>query len=238
MANEKEVVAGDNGLDLIELLQIIWKSKWIILAMMVLGVLVTFIKVNYFTQDRYTANGILYVSNKSADGDTEVTKITQSDINSSRTLGTTYMEVLKTRSFLTDVGRAAYENHTTKLYKYGEIRQMMSVAAINETELLNISVTAESPHDAYLIAEQILTLAPQKLNSVFKSGEVEIVDEVVEPTSPVSKGGTRKMMLGAFVGVALGAVLVFILNFFDTKVRKSDDVAKRYNVSILGEIAK
>lgn len=236
MTNEKEARINDTELDLIELLQIMWKGKWIILAVAVVVALSTFVKITYFTENRYTAYGILYISNK-ADGEAD-NKITQSDITTSRTLGTTYIEMLRTRSFLTDVRYAAHRNHTTKLYTIAEIRKMMSVTSINETELLNISITATSPHDAYLIAQQILNLAPQKLATVFKSGEVKIVDEVVEPTNPINKGTTKKVLIAAFIGILLGAGLAFIINFFDTKIRKSEDVAKRYNVSILGEIAK
>ncbi len=246
MNNEKgnEALTTGNNLDMMELIQVLWKNKWIIFAFAAVAIIFSFVKVTYFTQDRYTANGILYVSNKSTDTDMEISKITQSDINSSRTLGTTYIEVLKTRSFLTDVGLMAYRGNqtlkerTSKRYTYGEIRRMLSVTAINETELLNISITAASPDDANILVQEILDLAPEKLTGIFKSGEVEIVDNPVKPTAPVNKGGTRKMLTSAFVGIVVGAALVFVLNFFDTKVRKSEDVAKRYNVSVLGEISR
>ena len=42
--------------------------------------------------------------------------------------------------------------------------------------------------------------------------------------------------MGAILGLVLGMAIVVVVNLFDTKVHKAEDVAKRYSVSILGEI--
>ena len=43
-------------------------------------------------------------------------------------------------------------------------------------------------------------------------------------------------VMGFIVGAAIAMAIVVVINLFDTKVHKSEEVAKRYNVSVLGEI--
>ena len=78
--------------------------------------------------------------------------------------------------------------------------------------------------------------APGKLISVFSSGQVTVVDEAVFEKNPVDKGAVKYTILGALAGIVLGVIIVLLFHFFDNKVHKGDDVAKRYSVSILGEL--
>ena len=229
--NKKENVV-EESIDLIELLQNIWKQKWVILTLAVIMGALAFVKVQYFTDDVYRSSGILYVSNRK---DTTISddSIKASDINASREFSTTYIQILQTRSFLKSISEK-----TGGKYTWAQIGRMMNISAVEETELLSIVVTAGNPEDAYEITSAILNNASSKLTGVFKNGDVSIVDDAVMPKAPMSKGVIRQIALGAIIGVVMGIAYVFIRNFFDTKVRKSEDVEKRYNVSVLGEIAQ
>ena len=222
----------EESFDLIELLQNIWHQKWIILTLALIMAVLAFVKTQYFTDDIYRSSGVLYISNRK-DTAANDDSIKVSDINASRQFSTTYIQILKTRSFLTNISEK-----TGGKYSWSQIGRMTSISAIEETELLSIVVTAGNPEDAYEITSAILNNASSKLTGVFKNGDVSIVDDAVMPKSPVSKGLFRQITIGAFIGAAIGVAYVFIRNFFDTKVRKSEDIEKRYNVSVLGEIAQ
>ena len=229
--NDNERIAEAEGLDLIELLRSIWLSRWLIIVLVLIGATGMYVKTQYFTKDYYTSNGILYVSNKNEQLTETKKNISSSDINTSRELSVTYMEILRTSSFLEEVAK----EYGGK-YSWGQIAGMLTIASVNETELLLVSVRAGDPTDAYNIATTILNKAPDKLKSVFKSGEVEIVDPPRMPRGANAKGTNKSTFIGALAGFVLGVVIVVLKNFFDTKVRKAEDVAKRYNVSILGEL--
>ncbi len=219
----------EKEINLLEILSAIWQRKVVlILLAIIIGALV-FVKVNYFTEDRYASKGTLYVSNISSDVDTN--KLSQSDIISSRELSATYKEILNTRSFLNEVATVVGGE-----YSWAEIKSMLTISSVNETELLSISVVSKDPKDSYAIAQAILEKAPGKLISVFSSGQVTVVDEAVFEKNPVDKGAVKYTVLGALAGIVLGVIIVLLFHFFDNKVHKSDDVAKRYSVSILGEL--
>lgn len=217
-------------IDLLEIAKKVWVYKFIILALALVGMIIMSVKVQFLTKDTYVASGILYVSNKSSDG---TTSVSQNDINTAKSMSTTYIEILKTRSFLTDIS-----DDIEGTYSWNQIGGMISIESVNSTQLMKISATAHSAEDAYVIADSIIRNAPKKLSSVFTSGEIEVVDSAVVPTVPQDKGLVKKVAMGAMAGLVLGLVIAVLMSFFDTKIHKSEDVAKRYNVSILGEIAQ
>ncbi|MBO4896896.1 MAG: hypothetical protein J5590_01190 [Clostridia bacterium] len=231
--NENERIAEAEGLDLIELIRSLWLNKVLIIILVLIGAAGMFVKTKYFTKDMYSSNGILYVSNKNEQlqQSDKPRNITASDIDSSRQLSVTYMEILQTRDFLDEVA-----NDCGNKYTWGQIANMTTIASVNETELLLISVKSENKDDTQMIVKSILQKAPEKLQSIFESGEVKLVNSATAPQT-IAKPVTKNTIIGALAGLILGVLYVVLRNFFDTKVRSAEDVAKRYNVSVLGELA-
>lgn len=223
---------GYNRIDLFELIGVMWKHKLIIIACALVAALISYVKVAYMTPDTYTATAMLYVSNK-----TELLKtmdvVSQTDITTARTISESCRVVFLNRSFLKDVSNA-----TGDRYSWQSIRGMLSISSASETEFLNISVTAGTPDVAYDVANAIVDQAPKKFLTIFKGGEIEIVDKPEFPAGPNGNGMSRKLFLGFLIGCVLGAAICFAIYFFDTTIRKSEDVAKRYNISLLGELAQ
>ena len=219
----------EKEINLLEILGAIWQRKVIVILLAAIIGVLAFVKVSFFTDDKYASRGTLYISNISSDVNTN--KLTQTDILSARELSATYKEILFTRSFLNEVATVVGGE-----YSWVEIKSMVSISSVNDTELLSISVVSKNPKDSYMIAQAILEKAPEKLTSVFSSGQVTVVDEAVYQKEPIDKGVFKYTALGALAGVVLGVIIVFLFHFFDNKVHKSDDIAKRYKVSILGEL--
>lgn len=216
-------------IDLLEIAKSLWAYKFMLIALAIIVAVLAVVRVEFFTKDQYVATGMLYVSNKQEVEEDE--KISQQDINTAKSMSATYREILKTRAFLGEISEEIGGK-----YSWSRIKSMTSIYAVNNTELMEVSVVANSPHDAYLVADCIVKNAPEKLGSIFENGLIKIVDDVVVPSKPVGKGTAKQGAMGAILGLALGMAIVVIINLFDTKIHKAEDIAKRYSVSILGEI--
>lgn len=219
-----------NEISIMDLIKILWLHKTSIIIFMIIAMVFTSIKLICFTQYTYTAKGILYVSNKKESVSKDIA-IEKTDIDSSRTLSTTCIEILKTCEFLTDIS-----NTVNNTYSWNQIQKMMTISSVSETELLSISIKAHSADDAYNIANDIMKKAPLKLQSVFKRSEIEIVDNVRYPEKPDDNKRLVKIFIGALAGAFIGFIYAYIKSLLDNKVHGSEDVEKRYNVSILGEL--
>lgn len=220
------------NIDLMQIAGLLWSRKFIILAVMAVAAALAFVKVTFFTADVYTAEGVLYVSNR-----TELTQTAETDmvygsnIDTSRMMSETYMEILSTRAFFTDVSKAM-----GGVYTWDQIRAMMSIAVVNETELLKITVRSGSAEDAYLVANTIINQATQKLGGIFDGGEIKIVEDAVYPEVPNDKGLSRVMLIAIFIGFILSCGVIIVLNFFDDTIHRSEDITRRYNIPVLGEL--
>ena len=69
-------------LDIEDIARILWNNKIIIIILSVIVSLSVFVKLKYFTKDQFSANCVLYVSNKDEKTTTQI--IEKSDIDTYR----------------------------------------------------------------------------------------------------------------------------------------------------------
>lgn len=192
--------------------------------------IISFFYYTFMVVPTYTATGSIYINCMSSENYAEE-GISQYEIESSRILSTTYMEVLLGRTFLEKVSAdIGYK------YDYKQLSRMVGVASLNETELLAIAVTSDNPEDSYIICKSMINNAPAKMTSIFKRGTIEVIDEVNMPTTPSKPTFKKKLFMGIFLGLLLGAAIVFIIELFDTRIRSAEALENRYKITILGEI--
>lgn len=221
-----------SSLDMIEILKYVWKGKFFILALMFLSALLAAIRIEFFVNETYTADGVLYIYSQNINEQPNEAGVTGTEINDARTMSTTYMETLKLRSFLTEVSK-----ETGGVYSWSQIREMMHISSVNDTEYISVSVTAYDPQTAYELAKCICEKAQDKFLDIFKNGEATIVDTVVYPKHADSKGELKAICVGFVMGGVLGSFIIIAVNLLDRKIRKSEEISNRHGISILGETA-
>ena len=192
--------------------------------------ILSFFYYTFMVTPTYTASGSIYINCMSSDNYAEE-GISQYEIESSRILSTTYMEVLLGRTFLEKVSSdIGYK------YDYKQLSRMVGVASVNETELLAVAVTSDNPEDSYIICKSIINNAPAKMTSIFKRGTIEVIDEVNMPTIPSKPTFKKKIFMGVLLGFLLGALIVAVIELFDTRIRSAHALENRYKITVLGEI--
>lgn len=204
--------------------------KIIFVISLVVCIIMSFVYYKCFVTPKYSSSSVIYVNCMNPEQTTE-DGISEYEIQSSRALTTTYMEILCGRTFLNSVSAdIGYK------YDWRQLATMISISQVNETELLKVNVSALTPEDAYVVCKSIVNNAPSKMLAVFKRGTIEVVDEVNMPTNPSSVGVKKIMFVGIILGMLLGVLIAFVIEVFDTKIRTSEELAARYNITVLGEI--
>ncbi len=217
-------------LTLQDIFAVLWRYKVLILVMAIAVSSLQYART-VLQPDVYASDGRLYVTNLNAAAFEKEAYISQFDIESARMLSTSYIEILKGRSFLTNVSREIDEK-----YSWQELSRMINIQLVNETELLSVTATAPNALDAYLIVQKFLAKAPEQLMNVFTVGEVKIIDEPIKPSAPVAKGEVTSAVIGFIIGAILGVVLAFVLKAMDRKIHSAEALSERYEFSILGEL--
>lgn len=210
-----------------ELINIFLRRWWIIALSAVILCVSGFFYSQFIVTPLYRTDGTLYVNARR----TQTSDVSTTNIMASQQLATTYKEILKRRTFLAQVA----EDVGNK-YSVGELSSMISMSPLNETEIMEIKVTGEVPEDVYAICHSVLTHAPDELIRVVNAGSVKILDDGQVPKTPYSPNVKNYTLVAFALGLALGALIVFCIEFFDTRVKSRDDIINKYKEPLLGEI--
>ncbi len=208
------------------------KLKYMILVGLICGVLAgggaMIMKKNV-----YAAQISLYVySNPDYINDNGI-NISSSDITQASGLLNSYMQILKSDSFLTSVIEAAQldENY----YTPAALRQNIAANAVSGTAVFKVTVYDLDPHNAMIIANTIGELAPDKIVSIVKSGGIEVLDQAKLPTVPYESTSVVLMtLIGILFGGFITALFFVIRGLRDTRYRRLYEVTDAFNIPVLG----
>ncbi len=214
-----------NILSIIDMLLRRWTI--IVLTAVLVGVF-AFVYSEVFISPVYSSTASLYVnSSKEIVND----EISQANMNSSRQLVMTYAEILQARTFLSKVADDLDDKYTVS-----QIKNMLSMDSLNETEILSITVEGTNADDVYRITKSIIKYAPDELIRVVEAGSVKVLDNASETKTPISPNIRRNTFIGIFLGIILGALIIIVLELFDTRIKSGDEIVQRYKEPLLGEI--
>ena len=190
------------------------------------------IYANYTSTSTYVAQISFYVySNPDYITDSSV-NINSSDFIQARNLVSSYMQILRSRTFLAKV-----QEETGLPYSIEYIRSCISASSVESTAVFVVSVYNSNPMDAMTIANAIGKLAPDEVTRIVKSGGIEILDSAQLPTVPYESTSVMKLVIiGGLGGFALSAFFYLLRGLLDTTVRRKYEIEDIFTIPILGEI--
>jgi capsular polysaccharide biosynthesis protein len=124
-------------------------------------------------------------------------------------------------------------------YTANKIRSMQKADAIDETESFYIEVTASTPEEAQFIAQKLSdTLIPKIEHfTECKPGTVKPLDPANIPTAPSSPKNIKNAVIGAFLGIIIAALIVFITFITDKTVEDETSLSDAFeDIILLGTI--
>lgn len=217
-------------IDFVRLFGALWRKAWAIILAAALFGIAAFGYTKFMVTPLYKARTLLYVNNSVSLGDAKVS-ISQGDLSVAKSLVDTYIVILNSRSTLNEVIEESGVG-----YSYDQMRNMISCASVNDTEIFYVEVTNPDPKEAELIANTIGQILPTKIASVVEGSSVRIVDYAVEPAYPSSPNLSKNVMLGVLMGIVLAGGIIVILELRDDKIHNSDYLIQNYEIPVLAVI--
>ena len=218
-------------IDLGRLFRSVMSRAWLVGLLAVLCAVLAFGITFFFITPQYESTAMFYVNNSNLSlGDASVS-ITSGDLTTSRNLVDSYIVILETRETLVDVIDYARVNRT-----YREVRDMLTSAAVNETEIFQVTVTSPDPQEAAKIANAIAYILPRRIGTIIDGTSAEVVDAAIVPTKPSSPSYTRNTVLGFLMGFALTVGMIVLREVFDTTIRLEEDLSQTCRHPILAAV--
>lgn len=220
-------------LDLKELFLIFWNRKLEILLIIVISLIAGIIYSYFYLQPVYKASTALILVQSSATVDEEgQTSITQTDLTLNSKLVSTYSEIMKRKSVLSKV----VSNLGMPESSMASIKQNVSIKAVSDTEIIEITAKNQDPEKAALIANEIAKVFSEKIVEIYNISNIYILDRAEAETNPCNINHSKDLVIFAFIGIVISIIVCLISNMLDTTIKTEEDVEKTTGLLVLTSI--
>lgn len=210
-------------IDVVALLRAIWKRIFLVAIVTVLCAVAGFSYARFYLTPTYQATALLYVNNSSISvGSTQV-KLSASDISAAQSLVSTYTVILQSRSTLNEVARVAGVQYT-----YEDLSKMIKAAAVNETEVFQVTVTDTDPAEAMNIANAVAKVLPNRIADILDGSSARVVDYAVQPTQRNFPSYTRYTEIGALLGLMAVCLVIAVRELLDKEIHGEEYLMQKY----------
>ena len=158
-------------------------------------------------------------------------QITQSELSLSKSLVDTYAEIVKSRRVLEQVIEELNLDTT-----YEKLSNKISVASVNNTEIIKIIVTDTDPTEAKNIANVTANYFTKEVVDLYKVNNVNVLDEANTTNIPYNINVAKQIIIYLFIGFIIGAGVLFIIFYFDRTIKSAEQVEQKIKLPILGSV--
>lgn len=222
MDNEENEV-----IDLTEILSAVRQHLLELIFVTLAAALVGFMASKFLMTPKYDSSALMIVNTRQ---DVNA-NVTSDQINSATKLVSTYSIIIKSDTVLQQV----IDNLALNL-TYAQLNKRVTVAAVDDTQVMKITVQSDSPEWARQVCEQIITVAPDVIKEAVEAGSVKVISNPSLATEPVSPNIMKNTMLAAAVGFVLVIGIIVLQVLLDNKINTEEDVTKYLDMTVLGVI--
>ncbi len=219
-------------MDLKELFNMFWSRKIQIILIILIFITIGVIYTVEFTTPMYDSSTTLVLVSSGDESLTANTMITATDVSLNSKLVSTYSELIKSKNVLREVisniGMVQVDEDTLK--------KDITVSAVEDTELIEITARNVNPNSAAIIANETAEVFTQKVKEIYNINNVQIVDKAEVPIEPSNINHTKDVIMFASIGIVIAIIYVIVASMLDTTIKTAEDVETAYNIPVLASI--
>ncbi len=156
-------------------------------------------------------------------------QITSSDITLNKNLVSNYRVIMKSHSILNQVINNLELNTTAE-----QLKKQISVTTEDDTEIIRISVNSENADSAKDIANEIARVFSNDVARYYSIKNVAIVDYAEKANLPYNISLLKTTVLALLVGIVLASAAIFIMFYFDTTIKSTEEIESKIGLPTLG----
>ncbi len=217
-----------------ELVELIIKKWWIVLLSIIVFGSGFYLYSRYVIDEQFTSVGSLYVNSKAQEVITPATVNNTANLYELTTadmLVESYKEILSSKAFFKII-----KENTDVEYSVGQLQSMVFYDSVEETCVIKVRVVALDPKDANEICAAVLKYANNAIMDIVEVGSVKTIDEASMPTRHSSPNRTTNTIAGMCFGAALACLIILLMDYFDIRIKSTNDIEEKFDLVILGVI--
>ena len=147
-------------LELKEILRMLWDGRRIIIVFTIILIIFAAVYSCILQTPKYQSSTTLVLARvESSEDGSSTASVTQTDVTMNQKLVSTYSEIIRSKNVLGQV----IENLEIANLTQAELRKSVTVEAIEDTEVIRITVSTEEPEYSARIANEIGKVFSEKL---------------------------------------------------------------------------
>ena len=219
-------------LDLLELLKLIKHYWYLLVISAVVCAIVGFFGTKYLIVPQYQASVNMIVNTRTDNSST----VSNDSINSAKNLVDTYAIIVKGNTVLNSVIDNLGLAVDGEKMKYKDLSDKVKVSAIDDTQVMKITVTDPDPEIASRIVREIATISPNEIVEAVEAGSCKVISQVDVTEKPVSPSKIKNTAIAVAIGIVLATAIIVIRDLVSNYVVDDEDVMKFLDISVIGVI--
>lgn len=214
-------------IDLLEVLEVVRQHILIIVLVTVIAAAAGFGFSRFVMVPQYEASALMIVNTRQ---DTTA-NVTSDQINSATKLVSTYSIIIKSDTVLQQV-----ISNLGLTLTYDQLKERVTVSAVDDTQVMQITVRSDNPEWARQVCEQITAISPDVILESVEAGSVKLISQAAVTPEPVSPNVMKNTAVAAVLGLVVSIGIVVLRELLDNKIKSEDDVRKYLDLPVVGVI--
>lgn len=216
------------SIDVRKLLLACLNKLWLIILLGVLGAAVAFAYTFHFIPATYNATTSIIVSNTNS---VKYMLDASANMNNTERLVKTYINILRSDRVMEQVQEAVGGDYTLK-----EIKNMISAAQVDTTEMFTITVTHTDPKAAAEIANVASDTVIDAIMELIRETSANVLDYAKVPTTRSGPNYQKNTLIGAAVGIVLAVGIIALIVITDVRIKDEEDLNAMFEYPVLGRV--
>lgn len=216
----------EEEIDLLELANFYLSKIVYVIISFVAGALILGLYTYFGITPKYTASAKVYMVSTTNESVVDLTAL-----NLGTALSSDYEVLMTIRPIFNEV------IDELKLdYTYEEMKKMVSISAMNDTRIIELSVTSTDPQEAMDMANMLAEKSVSYLPELMETPAPNIAERAILPTKKSSPSLTKNVVMGALVLTILCLSVLTVIFLMDDTVKTAEDVEKEFGIMPLAVI--
>lgn len=117
-----------------------------------------------------------------------------------------------------------------------ELRDNIKIDVPENSSSLLITVSSQELENVDEIADELATIFQEEVYKITEVEKIQTINTASEPEVVNTVSFVRNIVLAAVGGLAIGAVLVLVLEYLDESIQSVKDVEKKLGLTVIGQI--
>ena len=157
--------------------------------------------------------------------------ITTNDITLNQKLISTYREIMKSIRVLRQVKENLHLD-----YEIEDLKKMITVSAVNDTEIISVTVKNSDPEMAMKIANEVADTFCDEIVKIYQIKNVNVIDLAEVDDTPYNINLFKQIVIYILIGLVLSSAIVFVMYYFDTTIKTKEEIEEKLGLPVLGII--